>query len=135
MRETIRTHDAELYVGWPTTPDDLERDQSVQVGVRYGVDARWAVLTSPDQAAELRRVLQRASRAVWPSVFGPVAAGLVPPADDRASAQGGVLPPGDVTFGEREQVVYPDGSVRCERELSITDEAKQLGLSSGQEPA
>lgn len=79
MRETIKTHDAELYIGWPTTPDDLERDASVQVGVRYGVDARWAVLTSPDEVAELRRTLQRASRAVWPSVFGPVATGLVTP--------------------------------------------------------
>lgn len=65
-RQTIKTYDAELYIGWPTTPDDLERDQSVQVGVRYGVDARWAVLTSPEQVADLRRQLQRASRAVWP---------------------------------------------------------------------
>jgi len=66
VETTIKTHDAELYIGWPTTPDDLERDASVQVGVRYGVDARWAVLTSPDQVADLRRQLQRASRAVWP---------------------------------------------------------------------
>lgn len=65
-RETIKTHDAELYIGWPTTPEDVERDRSVQVGVRYGVDARWAVLTSPEQVAEYRRQLQRASRAVWP---------------------------------------------------------------------
>lgn len=70
-RETIRTNDAELYIGWPTTPDDLERDRSVQVGVRYGVDARWAVLTSPEQVAEYRRQLQRASRAVWPKEAPP----------------------------------------------------------------
>lgn len=63
MRETIKTHDAELYIGWPTADTD---DPSVQVGVRYGVDARWAVLTNPEQVADLRRQLQRASRAVWP---------------------------------------------------------------------
>jgi hypothetical protein len=93
-RETIRTHDAEVYVGFPTTDQD---DPSVQVGVSYGDSVGWAVLTSPDQVADLRRVLQRASRKVWPdapapllapdlvlpsSVFGPVATGLVTPADD-----------------------------------------------------
>ena len=103
MRETIRTNDAELYLGWPTTDQD---DPSVQIGVRYGDHVAYAVLTSPDQVADLRRVLQRASRKVWPmqpvpppnrllagyvgdsegdlppgmSVFGPVATGLVTPA-------------------------------------------------------
>jgi len=91
MRETIRTHDAGIYVGFPTAPGD---DPSVQVGVSYGDSVAWAVLTSPDQVADLRRVLQRASRKVWPdapallplepelvvpSPFGPVATGLVTP--------------------------------------------------------
>lgn len=67
-RETIRTHDAELYVGWPTTETD---DPSVQVGVRYGDDARWAVFTSPDEVADLRRLLARASRRVWPMAPPP----------------------------------------------------------------
>jgi len=60
---TIRTHDAAVYVGFPTAPGD---DPSVQVGVSYGDSIGWAVLTSPDQVADLRRVLQRASRKVWP---------------------------------------------------------------------
>ena|SRR5882757_418764 len=94
-RETIRTHDAAIYVGFPTTDQD---DPSVQVGVSYGDSVGWAVLTSPDQVADLRRVLQRASRRMWPdaptpllkgalepavgpvpSPFGPVATGLVTP--------------------------------------------------------
>jgi len=87
MRETIRTNDADLYVGWPTTSEDLERDASVQVGVRYGDFVAWAVLTSPDQLADYRRTLQRAGRTVWPrdaelvvpSPFGPVATGLITP--------------------------------------------------------
>jgi len=97
---TIRTHDAAIYVGFPTTAQD---DPSVQVGVSYGDHVAWAVLTSPDQVADLRRVLQRASRRVWPdaptplptpvaelespelaSPFGPVATGLVTPADEPA---------------------------------------------------
>ena len=40
-RDTIRTHDAELYIGFPTQPTD---DPSVQVGVRYGDHCAWAVL-------------------------------------------------------------------------------------------
>lgn len=65
-RETIRTNDAELYVGWPTTDDDAERDRSVQVGARFGDSVAWVTLTSPDQVADFRRTLQRASRRVWP---------------------------------------------------------------------
>ena len=107
-RETIRTRDAAVYVGFPTAPGD---DPSVQVGVSYGESVGWAVLTSPDQVADLRRTLQRASRRVWPeappvvelvgqshgapsvvalpsdlvvpSPFGPVATGLVTPATDE----------------------------------------------------
>lgn len=88
MRETIRTRDAAVYVGFPTADQD---DPSVQVGVSYGTRVAYAVLTSPDQVADLRRVLQRASRRVWPdapplkgalelaSPFGPVATGLITP--------------------------------------------------------
>jgi len=91
MRETIRTSDADLYVGWPTTSEDLERDASVQVGVRYGDFVAWAVLTNPDQLADYRRTLQRAGHTVRPreaelvvpSPFGPVATGLVTPATDE----------------------------------------------------
>lgn len=74
---------AHSSAGWPTTPDDVERDQSVQVGVRYGVDSRWAVLTTPEQVADLRRQLQRASRAVWPmQPVPPVARGVAATIDD-----------------------------------------------------
>jgi len=99
MRETIRTNDAELYLGWPTTDQD---EQQLTVGIVYHPTigdpvSAWATLDSPEQVATARRAMQRGSRKVWPdapapllapdlvlpsSVFGPVATGLVTPADD-----------------------------------------------------
>ena len=107
-RETIRTHDAELYVGWPTTEADVERDRSVQVGARFGDSVAWVTLTSPDEVADFRRTLQRASRAVWPTVEpGPLLRGglkpAVPPPNlllaGYVGDNEGDLPPGMSLFG------------------------------------
>lgn len=111
-KSMIRTHDAELYVGWPTADTD---DPSVQVGVRYGVDARWAVLTSPEQVADLRRQLQRASRAVWPMQPvpppNPLLAGYAGDHLDEPAA----VPPGDtVTIHQHLNVQSPGAELHTE---------------------